>query len=134
METRSETAVSLFIVEDDAHFRETFIDAMWLRGVDVQGAGAGFEGLRALQDLPPASRPNLIILDVKLPDLHGFELCKRIKRIEAYKDTPVLFVSASAQYNDPRDRVEGLLAGAVGFLPKPISVEKLWTEISHILS
>jgi DNA-binding response OmpR family regulator len=125
-----ETAVSLFIIEDDPHFRETFIDAMSLRGVEVVGAGGGFEGLSVLQNL----RPNLIVLDVKLPDIHGFELCKRIKRMDAFKKTPIIFVSASAQYNDPRDRVEGLLSGAAIFLPKPISVERLWTEIESLLA
>ena len=126
MKTTAE--VSIFIIEDDAHFRETFIDVMSLRGVDVQGAGSGEEGLKALRDC----RPSVIILDVQLPDLHGFELCRRIKRMEAFKRTPVIFISASTQYNDPRDRVEGLLAGAALFLPKPITMEKLWGEIEHL--
>lgn len=128
IEEREQT-VSLFIIEDDSHFRETFIDAMELRGVVVQGAGSGFEGLSALQHL----RPDAIILDVKLPDLHGFELCRRIRRMDSLKSTPILFVSASAAYNDPRDRVEGLLSGAAVFLPKPISVDKLWSEIAALL-
>lgn len=128
-EDRDEAAVSLFIVEDDPHFRETFIDAMELRGVSVTGAGSGFEGLNALQ----TQRPSAIVLDLRLPDLHGFELCRRLKRMDAFKKTPVVFVTASAAYNDPRDRAEGLLAGAAAFLPKPISVEKLWTEIEALL-
>ena len=127
MKTTAE--VTIYIIEDDAHFRETFIDVMSLRGVEVQGAGTGEEGLRGLKD----RRPSVIILDVQLPDVHGFELCRRIKRQEAFKKTPVIFVSASAQYNDPRDRVEGLLAGASLFLPKPITMEKLWGEIEYLL-
>jgi DNA-binding response OmpR family regulator len=129
-EDRDEAAVSLFIVEDDPHFRETFIDAMELRGVAVTGAGSGYEGLRALQ----SQRPSAIVLDLRLPDIDGFDLCKRIKRLAAFKDTPIVFVTASAAHNDPRDRAEGLLAGAAAFLPKPISVETLWSEISGLLA
>ena len=127
MSTR--TAVSLFIVEDDHLFRETFIDAMALRGVEVQGVGTGLEGLHALQH----QRPNLIILDVKLPDIHGFDLCKAIKRMDAFRKTPIIFVSASGLYNDPRDRAEGLLSGAAIYLPKPISVETLWANIEALI-
>ncbi|MBI5630910.1 MAG: response regulator [Elusimicrobia bacterium] len=123
------TNVSIFIVEDDAHFRDTFIDVMSLRGVEVQGASTGEEGLKVLR----GCRPSVIILDVNLPDMHGFDLCRRIKKLEPFKNTPVMFVSASAQYSDPRDRVEGLLAGATFFLPKPVTMEKLWEEIEFLL-
>ena len=129
MTINSADPVSIFIVEDDPGFRETFIDIMSLRGVNAKGAGSAGEGLRALRDL----KPSVIILDVKLPDIHGFDLCRKIKRMEAFKKTPVIFISASTQFNDPRDRVEGVLAGAALFLPKPITVEKLWAEIDALL-
>ncbi len=126
--------LTFFIVEDDAEFRETFIDAMSLRGVVVRGVGTGAEGLRGLQELVSRdAAPSAIVLDVKLPDIHGFELCRRIKRVAALKSTPVIFISASAQYNDARDRVEGFLAGASAFLSKPISLEQVWAEIEPLL-
>ena len=121
--------MSIYIIEDDAHFRETFIDVMSLRGVEVQGSGTGEEGLRALKGL----KPDVIILDVQLPGIDGFEICRRIKRQEAFKKTPVIFISASTKYSDPRDRVEGLLVGASLFLPKPITMDRLWGEIEHLL-
>ena len=126
---KSTAEVSIYIIEDDFHFRETFIDVMSLRGVQAQGAGSGFEGLNALRE----GRPSVIVLDVQLPDMHGFELCRRIKRQEAFKNTPVILLSASTQYSDPRDRVEGLLAGASAFLSKPITMERLWVEIEALL-
>ena len=115
----------MFIIEDDDHFRETFIDIMSLRGIEVEGFRTGDEAIKALKQ----SRPSIIIMDVQLPDVHGFDLCRRVKRLDNQRETPVIFVSASTQYADPRDRVEGLLAGADQFLPKPISIEKLWGEI-----
>ena len=119
----------MFIIEDDDHFRETFIDVMSLRGIEVTGARTGDEAIKALRQ----SQPSIIIMDVQLPDVHGFDLCRKVKRLENQKDTPVIFVSASTLYADPRDRVEGLLAGAEQFLPKPITVEKLWGEIELVL-
>ncbi len=124
------TASPMFIIEDDDHFRETFIDVMSLRGIEVTGARTGDEAIKALRQ----SQPSIIIMDVQLPDVHGFDLCRKVKRLENQKDTPVIFVSASTRYADPRDRIEGLLAGADQFLPKPITVEKLWGEIELVLN
>ena len=120
---------TMFIVEDDDNFRETFIDVMSLKGVAVSGVRTGDEAIRALKQ----STPSVIIMDVQLPDVHGFDLCRRVKRLDNQKDTPIIFVSASTKYADPRDRVEGLLAGANQFLPKPITVEELWDEIELVL-
>jgi DNA-binding response OmpR family regulator len=121
--------ISICIIEDDAHFRETFADVMALCGVRVRGAGTAASGLAALAQ----DKPSIIILDVRLPDLHGFELCRRIRRDAALAGVPVILLSASTRYNDPRDRVEGLLAGAAAFLPKPITIEDLWAEICGVL-
>ena len=126
---KTTTEASIYIVEDDAHFRETFIDVMALRGVEVHGAGTGTEALHALRD----RQPSVIIIDVKLPDIHGLDLCRRIKRMEPFKRTPVILISASSQYNDRRDHAEGLLAGAAMFLTKPITMDKLWAEIETLL-
>lgn len=130
MQTKTAIDSVMFIVEDDEHFRETFIDVMSLKGVEVTGARNGADAIKALKQ----TRPSVIIMDVQLPDVHGFDLCRRVKRLEGHQDTPVIFVSASTKYSDPRDRAEGLLAGAAQFLPKPIAVEKLWAEIETVMS
>jgi DNA-binding response OmpR family regulator len=121
--------MSLFIIEDDHHFRETLIDVMSLRGVTVTGAATATEGLRALRGQNPA----VIILDVQLPDVNGLDVARVIKRTEAFKNTPIVLLSASTTYSDPRDQVEGLLAGASVFLSKPITMEKLWAEIEELV-
>ena len=121
--------VSLFIVEDDDLFRETFVDAMALRGAKVSGARTGAEALKALR----TQRPSLILIDVQLPDIHGFDLCRCLKKSERLKDIPVVFLSASTRYSDPRDRVEGVLAGAAAFLPKPVTFEKLQSVIAALV-
>ena len=122
-------ALSIYIVEDDLHFRETLIDVMSLRGVEACGVGSAAEALVELR----TQRPSVIILDVQLPDIHGFDLCKKLKRFESLKNVPIILLSASTQYSDPRDRIEGVLAGAALFLSKPITMDELWSEITSVL-
>ena len=130
MKTSIAAGTSIFIIEDDELFRETFIDAMSLQGVKVDGARSGAEAIRLLHK----QQPSVIIIDVQLPDIHGFELCRLLRRSDRLKSVPIVFLSAVAHYNDPRDRAEGLLSGAALFLPKPISMEKLWAELGQLLS
>jgi CheY-like chemotaxis protein len=120
----------IYLIEDDPHFRETFLDVMSLRGVEAKSASCGAQALRDLEIL----RPSIIIIDVRLPDLHGFDLCRLIRRIKDFKKTPIILISASFRYNDPRDQVEGLLAGASLFLSKPMTMENLWAEIDSLLN
>ena len=123
------TDLSICLIEDDALFRDTFADVMSLRGVKVYGAGTAEEGLKALR----RQRPDVVVIDVRLPDAHGFDLCRRIRHMSEFKGVPVILISAAPRYNDPRDRVEGLLAGAAAFLPKPLTIDDLWTEIRAVL-
>ena len=121
--------LSICIIEDDAHFRETFADVMSLRGVRVLGAGSGAGGLNVLS----MHKPSVIVMDVRLPDTNGLDLCRRIRHMPEFKNVPIILISAASKYNDPRDRVEGLLAGAAAFLPKPITIDDLWAEICGVL-
>jgi len=121
--------LSICIIEDDAHFRETLTDAMSLWDVEVRGSATAADGLETLR----LFRPSVIVVDVRLPDMNGLELCRRIRRNPRLLGVPVILISGSARYNDPRDRVEGLLAGAAAFLPKPISIEELWAEMLEVV-
>src|SRR6185295_8490813 len=62
--------------------------------------------------------PDLILLDVEMPELNGYEVCKRLKANPALSHIPVIFVTART---DPKDQAQGLLAGAVDYITKPIS-------------
>ncbi|HVC09494.1 MAG TPA: response regulator [Elusimicrobiota bacterium] len=122
--------VSIFIVEDDAHFRETFVDVMSLRGIEARAAASATEALELLKGFAPS----LIVIDAQLPDMHGFDLCRRLRHRADLRETPILLLSAAPQYNDPRDRVEGFLAGASSFLAKPVTMDQLWSEIETLVS
>ncbi|MBI4056245.1 MAG: response regulator [Elusimicrobia bacterium] len=118
---------SILIVDDDSHFRETLTDALSLRKLEVHSVTSGAEALKILETMTPS----VMLLDVQLPDIHGFELCRILKRSQRLKNVPVVFLSA--RYTEPADRVEGLIAGADAYLSKPIGLEALWDEVRYLL-
>lgn len=128
MNDLSTAQATILVIEDDPHFRETLTDAMALKRLRVRGASTGAEGIRLAQ----SEVPSLILMDVQLPDAHGFELCRRLKRLPQLKDVPIIFLSA--RYTEPADRAEGLLAGADAYLSKPVNIDVLWEEVNYLLS
>ena len=123
----TDNQASILIIDDDGHFRETLTDALGLRAFKIHTAESGTGALKTLEN----STPSLILLDVQLPDMHGFELCRMLKKSTRLKDVPIVFLSA--KYVEPADRAEGLLAGADSYLSKPISLDALWDEVRYLL-
>ena len=122
------TQATILVIEDDPHFRETLTDALALRQLNVRGAPTGAEAVKILEE----ETPSVILMDVQLPDAHGFELCRRLKRQPRLKKVPIIFLSA--RYTEPADRAEGLLAGADAYLSKPVNLDVLWEEVNYLLS
>ena len=118
---------TIFIVEDDANFVETLKDNLAMRKVEIKTAASVTDALNVLEKWTPS----VIILDIQLPDMHGFELCRILKKSPRLKDVPVIFLSA--KYTEPADRAEGMLAGADVFLAKPVNPDVLWEEIRYLL-
>lgn len=118
---------TILVVEDDGHFRETLSDALSLKRLKVRGVSSGKDAVEALE----AETPALILMDVQLPDTHGFDLCRRLKRSPRLKNVPIIFLSA--RYTEPADRAEGLLAGADAYLSKPVNLDVLWEEVNYLL-
>src|SRR5690348_4738044 len=100
-------------VDDDPTGRDALSRILRASGFDVIEAATGVEALRLIH-----KGPDLVLLDVILPDENGFEVCRRIKADPATASTPVLMISGIAV--DPQDRVQGLEGGADGYLTKPI--------------
>lgn len=93
-------------------------------GFDVTDTDTG----RTAIDLVSADRPDLIVLDVMMPDLDGFEVCRRIR--SADDRTPILFLTA---VGDTEARVKGLTLGGDDYLQKPFSIDELVARIEAIL-
>ncbi|MDP6356333.1 MAG: response regulator, partial [Planctomycetota bacterium] len=83
------------------------------------------DGEAALEVIPHFA-PDLIILDVRMPGINGYDMCRRLKEMPTCRDIPVVFLSA---LTESKDRAEGYMAGGVDFIPKPIEVKEVLARI-----
>jgi two-component system, OmpR family, response regulator len=115
---------SLLLVDDEENLRSMLDAALRHSGFEVHPVASG----RAAIDAVTEVRPDLIVLDVMLPDLDGFDVCKRLR--SSGDRTPVLFLTAR---DATEDRVRGLTLGGDDYLVKPFSLEELVARITAIL-
>jgi two-component system OmpR family response regulator len=118
------TGERLLLVDDEENLRSMLEAALRHSGFEVASAATGREAIEAV----PAARPDLIVLDVMLPDLDGFEVCRRL-RADGSR-TPVLFLTAR---DGTDDKVRGLTLGGDDYLVKPFSLEELVARIHAVL-
>ena len=117
----------LLMIEDDARLARMVADYLAQSGFGVSLAADGQHGLAAVQ----AGAPDLVILDLMLPDMDGLEVCRRIRALPgALARTPVLMLTAKG---DPMDRIIGLEIGADDYLPKPFEPRELLARIRAVL-
>ena len=95
-------------------------------GIDVLVSSTGTDGLRTAKN----EKPGAVILDITLPYLNGFHVCKQLKSDNRYKDIPVLFISSR---EDPDDILNSQRVGGDLFLRKPIDADHLTNELIQIL-
>jgi DNA-binding response OmpR family regulator len=113
----------LLLVEDDPRIRSMLRLALSDEGYDVTEAATGGAGLEGVAD----ASPDVVLLDLILPDMDGFEVCRRIRRTS---DVPVVMVTARA---DSHDVVAGLEAGADDYVTKPVVAKELSARIRALL-
>ncbi|MGD9703424.1 MAG: response regulator transcription factor [Acidimicrobiia bacterium] len=114
----------LLIVDDEDNLRSMLAAALRHNGFDISSASNGREAL----DIVASARPDLVILDVMMPDIDGFEVCRRM-RTEGDR-TPVLFLTARDATDD---KVRGLTLGGDDYLQKPFSLEELVARANAVL-
>ncbi|MGW6456362.1 response regulator transcription factor [Streptomyces sp. NPDC055078] len=119
----------LLVVEDDPTLRELLSASLRLGGFAVTPVTTGAEALAAVRN----ERPDLIVLDVMLPDFDGFEVVRRLRREDPLTPggpPPVLFLTAR---DAAEDRISGLTAGGDDYVTKPFDLEELILRIRAIL-
>jgi two-component system response regulator VicR len=122
------TKQRVLCIEDHPEMIELIRLILGRRGFDVDGAEGGREGLKAMQENPP----DLVLLDLMMPDMDGWEVYRQIKANEQLKEIPVIAVTAKAQ---GIDRVLGLhIAGMDDFITKPFGPKELVASVEHVLS
>lgn len=117
---------TILLVEDDEQIQELLRFNLDNHGYGVVIAGDGYKAI----DLAAAKRPDLILLDIMLPGMDGFELCRLLRAAEDTKDIPIIMLTAKG---DELDVVLGLELGANDYMTKPFSIRELLSRIKNQL-
>ena len=115
---------SLLIVEDEAAIRNGLVDVFIFHGYDVTAVAGGTEGL----DLATRGTFDLILLDIMLPGINGFEICERVREVD--RDQPIIMLTARTADDDI---IRGLSLGADDYVSKPFSVAELVLRVQAVL-
>ncbi|MFF2480694.1 response regulator transcription factor [Paenibacillus sp. NPDC058071] len=114
----------IMVVDDDEKITSLLRRSLAFEGYEVTTAGNGMEGLKLLL----TAEPDLLILDVMMPQVDGWEVCRRVR--EGGSTVPILMLTAK---DDISDRVKGLDAGADDYLVKPFALEELLARVRALL-
>ncbi len=116
----------ILIIEDDLDVAEMLNAYFGVQGYDVFVANWGEDGVRACI----SERPDLVILDIRLPDIDGYEVAKRLRNDRRVKDVPIIFLT---EKRDRADRLHGLELGADDYITKPFDVQELRLRVRNSL-
>jgi len=117
----------ILVVDDEPDIVRVVTRIMQARGHEVRTAEDGFEAL----DLVAAERPDVIILDLNLPRMDGFEVCRRLKGDPATRDIPIVMMTAA--YVSVEDARKGAATGADEYVVKPFLREVLIHNVERLL-
>ena len=122
----AEVTEKILIVEDDLDVADMLNAYFRVQGYDVTTVNWGEDGIRACL----ASRPNIIILDIRLPDIDGYEVARRLRDNRRTADIPIIFLTDK---RDRSERLKGLELGADDYITKPFDVQELRLRIRNSL-
>ncbi len=115
--------VKILVVDDEADATRLFYEVFTRKGYEVIEAPDGQTGLRLAQE----KNPDVILLDIDLPDINGFEVCRLLKTDPATANIPIIFVSA--HFMDENSKVKALSIGGNDFITKPYSIPELAARV-----
>lgn len=116
----------VLIIDDDPEVIDILQVKLHKAGYTVESASAGLDGLNKVYQ----GSPNLIILDLMLPQLGGFQICRILKFDERYKHIPIMMLTGKT---DDRDVKLGIKVGADKYLTKPFEPVQVLTEVNRLL-
>lgn len=116
----------ILVVEDNPLNMELVVDLLELEGYSALQATTGEEGL----EMAHAEKPDLILMDMQLPGLDGFDATRRLKNDPATRDIPVVAITAYAMRGDAEKMYQ---AGCAGYIPKPIDIHQFAQTVARFL-
>ena len=119
-------AQTILVVDDTPQNVTLLEDLLSSKGYRIITANCGREGLRAVRE----SSPDLVLLDIMMPDITGYEVCRQIRGMEGHELTPIVMTTA---LDGKEERVKGIEAGADDYLVKPFEPKELLLRINAIL-
>jgi len=122
----------ILVVDDEPDFVSIVRKNLEKEGFDVQVAYDGVEGLEKVRQTPP----DLIVLDVMMPEKDGYEMCSELKSDEKYADIPVLMLTAVADHisSTRYSHYDGMSMEADDYLPKPATAEEITESVKSLLN
>ena len=120
----TEPSAKILVVDDEPHIRDLLTTSLRFAGFDVRAVAAGAAAISAVLE----DEPDLILLDVMLPDISGFGVTKRL-RASGFT-SPILFLTAK---DDTEDKITGLTVGGDDYVTKPFSLDEIIARIKAIL-
>ncbi len=118
-------ANDLLIIDDDAHLRESLAEVLELEGFNCLQAGTAREGL----DVAHARKPQVVIMDIQLPDSSGFQICQDLRR--AYKE--MILIMMTGRFLSSEEKAQGFNLGADEYITKPFDLKELSLRIRHMI-
>lgn len=116
----------IMIVEDDPDLSEMLVNYFRVQGYDVLTAAWGEDAVRLTKE----HSPNLVVLDIRLPDIDGYEVCRRLRTTRKTQEIPVIFLT---EKRDRVDKLHGLELGVVDYITKPFDIQELRLRVRNVL-
>ncbi len=122
----AEPKTKILIIEDDLDVVDMLSAYFRVQGYDVFTANWGEDGVKTAQTI----MPNLVILDIRLPDIDGFEVARRLRTTRKTREIPIIFLTEKRERSD---RLQGLELGADDYITKPFDVQELRLRVRNAL-
>ena len=118
-------ANDLLIIDDDAHLRESLAEVLELEGFNCFQEGTAQEGL----DLAFGKKPQVVIMDIQLPDSSGFQICSTLRK----SSKEMILIMMTGRFLSSEEKTQGFNLGADEYITKPFDLKELSTRIRHMI-
>jgi DNA-binding response OmpR family regulator len=117
----------ILMIDDDVNLHEIYGSLLKNEGYEFYSA---YDGIKALEEIFKVN-PDLILLDVRLPNLNGFQICQMLNQVSDRKKIPIIMLSGN--FVGPKDKILGLELGADDYLAKDVDLKELLSRIKRII-